>query len=93
MKTLDMEIAVMKHFDIVQNLIVPNISWGISGLHECDILSLSKAGYATEIEIKISKADLMSDKKKEHGHRHRYIANLYFCVPSFLKQIALEEIP
>ena len=93
MTTLDMEIAVMKHFGIVQSLIVPNVSWGISGLHECDILSLSKAGYATEIEIKISKADLRADKKKSHGHRHGHIARLYFAVPSFLKQIALEEIP
>ena len=93
MRTLDMEIAVMKHFGIVQSLIVPNVSWGISGLHECDILALSKSNYATEIEIKISKADLRADKKKTHGHRHGHIARLYFAVPSFLKQEALEEIP
>jgi len=46
MKSLDIEIAVMEYLGTRTNLIVPNVSWGMD-LHECDILSLSKAGYAT----------------------------------------------
>ena len=93
MTTIEIEIAVMEHFGIRQNLIVPNISWGIAGLHECDILSLNRTGYATEVEIKTSKADLLQDKKKKHNHRHNHIADLYFAVPENLRKIALEVIP
>lgn len=93
MKSLDIEIAVMRYFGVRRNLIVPNVSWGISGLHECDLLVLSPHGYATEIEIKISKSDLLADKKKKHGHRHNHIARLFFAVPEILKDFALEHIP
>ena len=60
--TLEMETLLMNHFNYLQNIIVPNVSNGIfhkehGWLHECDLLVLSKANYATEIEIKISKAD------------------------------------
>ena len=97
MKTLDIEIAIMQYIGIRQHLIVPNVSWGISSktlnLHECDILSLSKSGYATEYEIKVSKSDLLKDKEKWHGHLHEYIADLFFVVPEKLKDIALTNIP
>lgn len=66
MKTIELEIAIMEYFGIRQNLIVPNVSWGMNGLHECDVLILSKAGYATEVEIKISKPDLLKDRDKKH---------------------------
>ena len=97
MTTLEMEIAVMKYFGVRQNLIVPNVSWGMflgnEGLHECDILSLTPSGYATEIEIKVSKHDLLKDGEKWHGHLHNHIANFFFAVPEKLKDIALEVIP
>jgi len=97
MKTLDIEIAIMQYIGIRQHLIVPNVSWGISSktlsLHECDILSLSKSGYATEFEIKVSKYDLLKDKEKWHGHSHEYIADFFFVVPEKLKDIALFNIP
>ena len=98
MNTLDIEIAMMKKLNVRKNIIVPNVSWGINiknhkPLHECDLLMLSSAGYATEIEIKISKADLLKDKEKSHGHNHRLIKHLYFAVPESLKEIALKEIP
>lgn len=97
MKTLDIEIAVMNYIGIRQHLVVPNISWGIGSLtkalHECDILSLSNSGYATEWEIKVSKHDLIKDKEKYHGHSHEYIADFFFVVPEKLKLIALKYIP
>jgi len=92
-----MEITIICHIGVRQNMIVNGVSWGLKlggkCLHECDLLSLNKTGYATEIEIKISKADLLKDKHKKHGHLHNYIKNLYFAVPENLKEIALKEIP
>ena len=97
MKTIDIEIAVMEYIGVRQHLIVPNVSWGISSktkvLHECDILSLSKSGYGTEVEIKVSKHDLLKDKEKWHGHYHDYIAHLFFAVPELLEDLALANIP
>lgn len=93
MNTLDMEIALMKELDIRRNIIVPNVSWGINGLHECDLLLLTKSGYAWEIEIKVSKSDLLKDKEKSHNHSHNHILQLFFAVPYKLREIALEEIP
>ena len=93
MKTLEMEIALMRKLGIRINLIIPNVSWGMHGMHECDLLCLSKSGYATEVEIKVSKADLLKDVEKPHKHEHRLITYLYFAVPEKLKLIALEVIP
>lgn len=97
MNTLEIEIAMMSYLNVRQNIIVPNTSWGLhlggKDLHECDLLMLSKSGYATELEIKISRADLLKDAKKLHGHEHHYITNFYFVVPENLKSVALENIP
>jgi len=83
MDTIDIEIAVAQYFGYRQNLVVPNVSWGL-GLHECDLLMLSKNGYLTEVEIKTSVADLKQDLKKEHEHRSKKVKQLYFAVPSKL---------
>jgi len=97
MTTIEMEIAIMRYMDIRKNIIVPNVSWGIvidyKTLHECDLLILSKSGYATEIEIKISKSDLKQDIKKLHKHKHNAIKKFYFAVPVHLKEFALDNIP
>ena len=98
MNTLDIEIAIIKAYRPRQNLIVPNVAWGIhdshyNSLHECDILILSNTGYATEVEIKVSKADLLKDASKRHHHCHNLIRRFYFVVPEKLKEIALTSIP
>ena len=48
-------------------IIVPNVSW--SWLYwEADIISITKAGYMNEYEIKISKQDFKADfKKRKHN--------------------------
>jgi hypothetical protein len=92
MNARDIEIAVAKYFDYRANLIVPNISWGLLN-HEADLLMLSKAGYATEIEIKISKADLLRDQNKRHAHESDIVKAFWFAVPSILKDFALANIP
>ncbi len=88
---------MMRELNIRRNLIVPNVSWGMflgaRALHECDLLCLTKSGYATEIEIKVSKSDLMKDKHKEHGHVHNHIARFYYAVPKKLEETALQVIP
>lgn len=97
MKTLDIEIALMNYLKVRRKPIVPNVSWGIvidnRPLHECDLLVLSDSNYATEIEIKITKQDLLKDKDKRHGHYHHGVKYLYYAVPSKLKDVALAEIP
>jgi hypothetical protein len=97
-KTLDIEIEVIKGFNPRQNIIVTNVSWGIvnakyKALHECDVLILSGSGYATEVEIKVSKADLLKDGEKKHHHNHNLIRRFYYAVPKELEQVALETIP
>jgi len=87
----DIEIAVAKHFRPRVNLAVPNVSWGL-GLHECDMLVLTASGYAYEVEIKVSKADLIKDAEKSHGHRHSKIKRLYFAIPEHLEP-HIEHIP
>jgi hypothetical protein len=98
MKTLDIEIAIIKGFNPRQNIIVPNVSWGLhdnnyAPLHECDVLILSGSNYATEVEIKVSKSDLLIDKNKRHAHKHNLIRRFYYAVPEKLKDTALEIIP
>lgn len=97
MTTLDLEIAMIKASHIRRNIVVPNVSWGMvtdnGTLHECDIVVLTPCGYATEIEIKISKGDLLQDMNKRHCHKHNLIRKFYYAVPEKLKQIALDVIP
>ena len=94
MKTLEVELAIMEYYDYRKNIIVPNVSWGIVGLYyECDLVRLSAKNYATEIEIKVSKADLLRDKKKFHNHGSELFRYLYFAVPSELEAYAISRIP
>jgi len=83
--TLEMEIALANYFGIRQNLIVPNVSWGMD-LHECDLFVLTPAGYGWEVEIKTGKADLLKDKNKRHGHYSSKIKFLYFAIPDYLER-------
>lgn len=94
--TTQMEIALARHFNFRQNLIVPNVSWGLyinrTVLHECDLLILTKSNYLWEVEIKVSKSDLIVDKKKIHGHRNCNIKRFYFAIPEYLGN-CIEHIP
>jgi hypothetical protein len=79
----EIEVLVANMWGYRQNIVVPNVHWG-AGLHECDMLILSKCGWASEIEIKVSKADLKKDSTKGHGHNSSKIKYLYFALPDFL---------
>lgn len=73
-------------FDPRRYIIVPNVSWGL-GLHECDLLMVNKDGYGTEVEVKISRSDIIADQKKPHHRRHTCdrIKRLYFAIPTKLR--------
>jgi len=90
-KTLDVEIAVSEYFNPRQNLPIPNVSWGMF-IHECDLFILTSSGYGYEVEIKVSRQDLIKDKEKRHGHKDERIKFLYFAIPHYLKK-DIEHIP
>lgn len=87
------EIALANHFNWRMNFIIPNISWGLHLQHEADLLIITPAKYAYEIEIKISKSDLKRDLLKKHGHKSLKLKRLYFAVPDYLENDAKVLIP
>lgn len=92
MTTIEIEVAVARLFDIRRNLIVPNVSWGLGFNHECDLLVVTKSGYANEIEIKTGLYDLKRDGLKRHGHRSKKIRRLFFAFPEELLGPALRFV-
>jgi hypothetical protein len=85
------ETLIAGYYDYSKHVIVPNIGWGLN-IHECDLLIVTAAGYATEIEIKISKADLKKDLSKKHGHHSNKIKKLFFAIPENLES-CIDLIP
>jgi hypothetical protein len=83
--TKEIEYSIAKLFSINRNIIVPNISWG-AHVHECDMFILNKSGYVTEVEIKISLADLKKDSQKKHHHESNKIERLFFAIPAWMEQ-------
>ena len=64
-------------------------------MHECDMFIVSKAGIATEVEIKISKSDLLKDFEKGHNHQDRAgrITYFYYAMPETLYEKVKDLIP
>lgn len=83
--TPELEIALANYLNIRANIIVPNIHWGLLP-YETDLFVLSKTGYATEIEIKVSAGDLKADKLKKHTHSSPLVRKLYFAMPDCLEK-------
>jgi hypothetical protein len=94
-KTIDIEVAIAKYYGVRKYIIVPNISWGFAWMHECDMFIVSKAGVATEVEIKISRSDLLADFKKGHDHKDRAgrITYFYYAMPETLYEKCKDLIP
>jgi len=94
-----MEYYLARYFDWRRNVIVPNVSWGLwydwrySG-YEKDLFIVSECGYATEVEIKISKSDLAKEKYKRNSmHFDERIRYLYFAIPDYLLASCQDLIP
>ena len=67
MTTTEAEVAAMSFLDYTANIVVPNVTnmMGLVGF-EADVLSVTPSGYASCIELKISKGDLKNDLQKKH---------------------------
>jgi len=93
LKTIEMEIALSEYFGFTRNLIVPGMTRGLF-THETDLAVISKAGFVTEVEIKVSRSDMLNEKKKRHRHYCNKIKYLYFAIPDkMFKENNLEIIP
>jgi hypothetical protein len=91
--TIEMEDAISRFFGIRTHIIVPNISWGLPGMHECDMFIVKKSGYAVEVEIKRTKSDLLADFKKSHNHEDVRIREFYYALPEKLLETCEDLIP
>lgn len=80
----DIEIAVARHFNYRVNIIVPNVYWGFGLRYEADLVVLRPSGWAEEIEIKITAADIKADLKKPYHHDSPWFRKLWFAVPAML---------
>lgn len=87
----EIEQAVARFFNARMNLPVARIKDGL-GIHECDVLILTKAGYGIEVEIKVSKQDILNEQKKKHNHHSDKIKKLYFAIPKKLQKY-MDSIP
>lgn len=87
----EIECVVATYFDAGATVIVPNVSWGMLN-YECDIVVLLKSDYCAEVEIKVSRSDLIRDREKRHQHQSRLMRYLYFAIPKKL-EMYIGEIP
>lgn len=76
----ELQNALARHFDWLRSRCFCNVYFGGG---ECDFLSVSRAGYATEVEIKRSVGDWNADKLKEkwQSPERRYVKFFYYAVP------------
>jgi len=109
LKTSEMEVRLMMFFGFTRNLIVPAVTNAGKLGFEADLLVLSPAGYATAIEIKVSKSDLRNDLNKKHikqiGQKMEYSGRsafefyykplkfFYYAVTKELEKSAMDQIP
>jgi hypothetical protein len=78
------QLSIAHYFGVRDYVVVPNVSWGFMP-YECDLLVMAKAGWLYEVEIKISKSDLIADAKKKHGHNSKLVQKLWFAFPKELE--------
>ena len=84
LRSSHIEIAVARHFGYRQNVIVPNVFWGLGFRHELDLLLVTQRRVCWEIEIKVSVSDLKRDVEKRHQHQDPRLARLYFAISETL---------
>lgn len=76
--------------------VCPNVSWGWGLAYEADLIAVSKAGYVNEVEIKISRSDLVADRRKaKHtgGGLDPRVKRFWYAVPTVLVEAALSIAP
>ncbi|RXZ68967.1 hypothetical protein EPT53_08110 [Fusobacterium necrophorum] len=93
MLTSEIELALFYYCFKKNKAILPRVQRGYIVNHECDMLLCSKNNYLTEIEIKVSIADIKADLKKKHGHNDNRLKKVIFCIPEEILEKAEEIIP
>lgn len=88
---IEVAVALLLNYRIYT--IVPNVSYGLGLIHECDMLALDRNDRFTEIEIKISPSDLKADFTKSHGHKSEFISKLVYAMPEWMCEKYEEIIP
>lgn len=88
----EIETVIARLWDCRQNVIVPNVSFGLFPTHEADLLVMSKSGYLTEFEIKRSWSDFLNDFKKESTHDEGKVSVKYFVLPIAIKEKSIEYL-
>ena len=83
--TESMMVSLARFFDVQLNWVVPNVSYGMN-IHdgEIDLLVVTKAQYAMEVEVKISRSDIRQDLNKRHCHKSSRLKCTYFAIPESL---------
>lgn len=90
----EIELAIAHWFGVRTHIIVPNLSWGMLP-YECDLAILPRrSDYLYEVEIKVSRSDLIRDKSKSKWNYNSYyrIRKLWFAIPEKLKN-SIDHIP
>lgn len=99
MTTTDIERHLYTYWDWRKNIMVPRITNTYKlGIHfEADMVAISKSGYITGFEIKISRQDFMKDfKKKQHKNFDEYFKSFkffYYVMPYELYEKVKDLIP
>jgi len=84
-KTPELELLVAKFFGIRTNLIIPNLSWGMKLRYEADLTIVTRTKYCYEVELKVSKSDLIAEaKKKVHAHKGDIYKRFYYAMPDYI---------
>lgn len=74
-----MILALAKHFDWYQNTMMTE--WFVDG-GQADLIFVTRAGYLTEIEIKISLSDWNADQTKKKFQLPRpHVSRFFYAVP------------
>ena len=89
MKTPELELLVVDYFGIRTHLIVPNVFWGFGLDYEADLVVVTRAKCAYEVELKVSRADLIADSKKRIHHNGSMFKGLWFAMPDPIYNPAL----
>ena len=74
-----MQRAIAKGF-WKSNICIPNVlMFTYPGYYEADLIMISKSDYVTEVEIKRTMVDFLSDFKKKHFHCSPDVRRLYYA--------------
>jgi len=91
MKTKDLEIAVLQYEKQAElKSLRTSLPW------ECDVLAITKAGYAVEYELKTTRSDFKADFKKPKHKLFKkgqggQVSRFWFVVPEGL--VGKDEVP